>query len=95
MWFWCALCPIPSEHSNPGEILLVVEISETSIARDTGPKRLAYAVAGIPYYWVIDGERSVIHVYREPVAGDYADVSTVRFGAPLAVPETSETIIVG
>lgn len=78
----------------PADILLAVEVAESTWARDTGMKRFAYAEAGIPHYWVVDGERSVVHVYGEPVAGDYADVSTVRFGAPLAVPGTGATIAI-
>ena len=39
-----------------------------------------------------DGQRGVVHVYGEPVAGDYAQIATVRFGAPLAVPGTDATI---
>lgn len=78
----------------PGDVLLAVEVAETSVQRDTGMKRFAYAEAGIPYYWVLDGDRSVVRVFSEPFAGDYASVSTVRFGAPLAVPGTDRTIVI-
>lgn len=43
----------------PADVLLAVEVAETSVPRDTGMKRFAYAEAGIPHYWVLDGERSV------------------------------------
>ena len=78
----------------PADVLLAVEVAESTLPRDTGMKRFAYAEAGIPHYWVVDGERSVVHVYGEPVAGDYAEVSTVRFGAPLAVPGAGATIVI-
>lgn len=78
----------------PADVRLVVEIAQTSLARDQGIKRIRYAAAGIPEYWVVDGDRAVIHVYREPVDGDYALISTVRFGDPLAVPGTGATITV-
>jgi Uma2 family endonuclease len=67
----------------PDDIALVMEIAETTIARDMGMKRIKYASAGIAAYWVIDGARSVVHVFAEPVDGDYASINTVRFGAPL------------
>jgi Uma2 family endonuclease len=79
---------------RPDVLLLVVEIAETTLARDMGMKRERYAAAGIPEYWVVDGVRSVIHVYREPVDGDYANVRTLRFGEPLAVPQTDQTIVI-
>lgn len=77
---------------SPRDMLLVVEIAETTLDRDTGIKRRKYAEAGIAHYWVVDGQREVVHVYGEPIDGDYADIATVRFGAPLAVPGTDATI---
>lgn len=78
----------------PADVLLAVEVAETSVPRDTGMKRLAYAEAGIPHYWVLDGDRSVVRVFSEPLAGDYVSVSTVAFGAPVAVPGTDRTIVI-
>lgn len=78
----------------PSELLLAVEIAETTAARDLGLKRVAYATVGIPHYWVVDGARSVIHVHAEPIDGDYAMIHTIRFGEPLAVPGSDATIVI-
>jgi Uma2 family endonuclease len=85
-----------SEHRwlQPQEVLLVIEVSETTRSRDMGLKRTKYASAGIPNYWVVDGDRSVVHIWGEPVHGDYAQIATVRFGEPLAVPGTDQTIVI-
>ena len=79
---------------RPDEVLLAVEVAETSRERDLGLKRMKYAAAGIAHYWVVDGERGVVHVHAEPVVGDYAEIATVRFGQPLRVPGTDATITV-
>lgn len=79
---------------RPDVLLLVVEIAETTLARDMGMKRERYAAAGIPEYRVVDGVRSVVHVCHEPVDGDYANVRTLRFGEALAVPGTDQTIVI-
>jgi Uma2 family endonuclease len=76
------------------ELLLVIEVAETSIARDATMKRFAYAGGGIPNYWVVDGNRSIVHVYAEPVEGDYKQLQSVSFGKPLAVPGTNGTITI-
>jgi Uma2 family endonuclease len=92
-----ALLRNPVEGSrliSPDELILVIEVAQTTMARDTGPKRIAYAAAGIPHYWVVDGDRSVVHIYGEPIEGDYADMRTERFGAPIAVPGSDGTITV-
>ena len=77
---------------QPDDLTVVIEIAETTLSRDLGMKRRKYAEASIPFYWVIDGTRSVIHVHAEPVEGDYAEIHTVKFGQPLAVPGTDATI---
>ncbi len=78
----------------PHEILLAVEVAEITADRDLGMKRLRYAAAEIPYYWVVDGERSVIHVYGVPLQGDYKQLIVVPFGEPLSVPGTDGTIVI-
>ena len=77
----------------PADLTLVVEIAETTLRRDLGMKRRKYAAAGIPLYWVVDGNHAVVHVHANPVDGDYIDVHTVRFGEPLALPGTDATIV--
>ncbi len=77
---------------EPADLLMVVEVSESTLRRDTGDKRVLYACAGIPLYWVIDVRHAVVRVHAEPVDGEYTHVRTVRFGEPLAVPGTDATI---
>lgn len=76
------------------DFLLVIEVAETSAARDTTVKRFAYAGGGIPHYWVIDGSRSVVHVYGAPIEGDYTKFYSVGFGEAFAVPETDGSITI-
>lgn len=80
--------------AQPSEVTLVIEVAETTASRDRGMKRLAYARAGIPTYWVVDGKLEVTHVYSEPRDGDYAQIETVRFGQQLSVPGTKTTIAI-
>lgn len=77
---------------EPRDIHLVVEIADTTLSRDMGSKRNAYAGAGIAHYWVVDGKRRVVHIFGEPIDGDYASIGTVKFGDPIAVPGSDETI---
>ena len=85
-----------NEHRalRPEDVLLVVEVAETTSSRDLGLKRELYAEAGIPNYWVIDSKRSIVHVYGRPKDGDYAEGGTVGFGVPLTVPGTEGTVTI-
>ena len=74
------------------ELLLAVEISKTTLARDLGMKGPRYAAGGVIHYWVVDGDARVIHSYSDPAGAQYRKPQTVRFGEPLAVPGTDRTI---
>lgn len=53
---------------DPTTALLVVEISDSSLAYDLGPKSHLYAAAGIADYWVVDVNTPQLFVFRDPVA---------------------------
>ena len=63
----------------PTDVLLLVEIADTSLGFDQGVKRAVYARAGIAEYWVIDVASSRLFQYRIPRGDHYAD--TAEFGA--------------
>lgn len=84
--------PADNRLLTAADVLLVVEVAETTLERDLGGKKADYAMAGIPTYWVIDRAAQVIHVFGRPEAGTYLDEAKVRFGEPLAVPGVDATI---
>jgi Uma2 family endonuclease len=76
----------------PAEILAMIEIAETSLAKDSGPKRLLYARFGIPNYLVVDLAGEVLLNYNAPSDGDYGVVQTLPKGdvfALIGVPAVS------
>ena len=62
---------VRGRHPRPDEIFLLVEVADTSLAYDRGPKLEAYARAGIREVWVIDVVRRQACVYRNPNQGRY------------------------
>jgi Uma2 family endonuclease len=72
------------------DVLLVIEVAETSLAYDGGEKADLYAAAGIADYWVVNLPDRSIEVRRDPGRGRYRSLKTsagddeVR---PLAFPE--------
>jgi Uma2 family endonuclease len=52
-------------------VLLVVEIADSSLRYDTGRKAALYASFGIRELWVIDAVRLTTRVFREPAADGY------------------------
>jgi Uma2 family endonuclease len=53
------------------DVLLLVEISDSSLAFDQGIKRALYSRYGVAEYWIVDIPGKRIHVYREPTVVGY------------------------
>jgi Uma2 family endonuclease len=64
-----------TEH--PRQALLVVEVADTSLAKDRRIKSALYATAGIPEFWLVNLTEKLVEVHRDPVAGSYTDVQRV------------------
>ena len=71
-------------HPEPEDVLLVVEVAETSAAYDREVKVPLYARSGIPEVWLVDLEAGQVEVYREPTPKGYREVERVGPGQPLA-----------
>jgi Uma2 family endonuclease len=63
------------QRLNGDTALLAVELSDSSLGFDLGPKALVYAHFGIRELWVVDAVARVIHVDREPADGGYASIT--------------------
>jgi Uma2 family endonuclease len=82
-------------HPNPAEVYLIIEVADTTISRDLGPKAKLYAAAGIPDYWVLDVTAQQVHVFREPQAAGYQRqliLGLQQSVSPLAFPGCTVTV---
>lgn len=55
-----------SNHPTEEDILLLIEVSDTTLSYDLGRKAAYYAEAGIRDYWVLDVNAREVHVLRNP-----------------------------
>jgi Uma2 family endonuclease len=78
-------------HPEPEDILLVIEVADTTLRYDRDVKMSLYAAAEIMEAWLVDLPRRRILVYRQPVDDVYREVTVVRDGTltPLASPDLS------
>jgi len=65
-------------HPRGNELLVIVEVAESSLSRDTTTKRDLYARAGVPEYWVLDLEARRVVVHRAPAEGQYTQISEIN-----------------
>ena len=59
-------------HPEPDDVLLVVEVADSSLRYDRAEKVPRYARAGIPEAWLIDVEAGTVTVYTDPRPEGYA-----------------------
>ena len=61
---------------GPADVLLLVEVADSSLRYDRAVKLPLYARAGIGEVWIVDLRRRVVDVHRTPVGDGYATVET-------------------
>ena len=82
-------------HPQPADVLLVVEVADSSLEYDLRVKVPLYARAEIPEAWLVRLEDGCIEVHRDPGATGYREMRTFRAGdviAPLAFPDLEVAI---
>lgn len=82
-------------HPVPVDVLLLIEVADTTVRQDRHVKGPLYARSGVKEYWLADLEADLIEVYRQPSAQGYGEVRQYRRGqsvAPLAFPEMAVAV---
>lgn len=65
--------------AHPHRAELIIEVAETSLARDRRKCRL-YAECRVPEYWIVNLVDRCIEVYRDPGTSTYRSLVTFRRG---------------
>lgn len=63
-----------SDNPGPQDLVLVGEVSDTTLAYDLNTKAMLYAASGIADYWVVDVVGRRIHVHRRPASDGYREI---------------------
>jgi Uma2 family endonuclease len=70
-----------ASHPSASDVLLLVEVSETSLAHDRGVKLALYARFSVPEVWIVDLISASVEIYREPKEGAYASRERLTNGS--------------
>jgi Uma2 family endonuclease len=76
------------------ELLLVVEVVDTTVQHDLTTKRDLYLRAGVREYWVLDLKRRYLVVHRQPAGTKYTTVLTLCEGESASVESAKSGISV-
>ncbi len=67
-------------HPTPADVLLVVEVADSTVESDRSFKMPLYAKAGVPEMWLVNLPDEKIEVYAEPDNGIYQVVTNFKRG---------------
>ena len=79
-----------TESATSADVLLVIEVADSSLDIDLGSKAALYAAAGIPELWVANLRTGAVVLHTDPDGGSYANVRTIPAGGsvnPQAFPD--------
>jgi Uma2 family endonuclease len=79
-------------HPECADVLLLIEVADTTAETDRGVKIPLYAKAGIREVWLLDLSVERVEVYRQPSPDGYREVLTYHRGQVLA-PETFSDLL--
>jgi len=82
-------------HRTPTDVLLIIEVSDTSLEYDRDIKIPLYATASISEVWLVNLIKDMIEIYREPQEGMYREVRYFTRGetvSPLFNPKLTLSV---
>lgn len=65
-------------HPHASDVLLLIEVADSSLSYDEGEKAELYATYGVAEYWLVDLVRLAVHVHTSPSPLGYRSVVTRR-----------------
>lgn len=92
---WARPKDYSSQHPRPRDVLLIIEVADSSLAEDLDEMAGLYAQAGIKDYWVVNLPDFCIEVFRQPKRGRYLERRAWQVGqkiSPLAFPRVSLSV---
>jgi Uma2 family endonuclease len=79
--------------ARPEDVLLLIEIADTSYRYDRRVKLPLYARAGVAEMWIVDLVHDLVEVYRDPSETGYALSNRVALGGQVAPAALSDVVL--
>jgi Uma2 family endonuclease len=82
-------------HPAPADVLLLIEVADTSFDYDRFVKLPLYASAGVGEVWIVNLARGAVELFSRPADGEYQSSRTITGGesfAPAELPQLELTL---
>jgi Uma2 family endonuclease len=80
-------------HPTPADVLLVVEVADTTVVTDRTIKIPLYAKAGIPEVWLVNIPEEQIEIYTKPAGETYESVAQFGRGERAQSPNVEGLVL--
>jgi Uma2 family endonuclease len=82
-----------SRHPVAEDVLLLIEVADSSLKFDQNQKLRLYALHGIPEYWLLNLNDCCLEVYRKPLGENYAEKTTLYANDQVTISQLPEFTI--
>lgn len=79
---------------RPADVVLVIEVADSSLAYDRAIKMPLYARASVPEAWIVNLIDRWIEVYRDPSAAGYTTLHKILTGKSIAPQAFDDAVVV-
>ncbi|MDO9138974.1 MAG: Uma2 family endonuclease, partial [Methylobacter sp.] len=80
-----------TRHPNADDVLLLIEVADSSLSFDQNQKLRLYASHNIPEYWLMNLKDTCLEVYRQPHGDCYGEKTTLRAGDSVTLSQLSKS----
>lgn len=84
-----------ARHPELADVLLLIEVADSSVGHDRDVKIPLYAAAAVPEVWLVNLPADQLHVCRDPATSGYRSIQIVRRGAlvaPVSFPDIALSV---
>jgi Uma2 family endonuclease len=79
-----------NSHPVPADIILLIEVADSSIKFDRETKAPLYAAAGITEYWIVNLIDDRLEIYRQPEGDIYTSIEIITPPRSISLPQFSD-----
>jgi Uma2 family endonuclease len=82
-----------NSHPSPADIILVIEVADSSIKFDREIKAPLYAAAGISEYWIVNLIDNYLEIYRQPEGSIYTSIQIITPPRSVSLPQFTDIML--
>lgn len=81
------------EHPRPADVLLLIEVSNSTVETDRAVKKTLYAEAGIEEFWLVNLKENTIECYSSPKNGNFRLAQIFETGESVASKKVENLVL--